>query len=315
MTENQNTINTDVLIIGAGPAGCSASLYTVRAGLKTIILGGGIPGGQLLKTADIENWPGFENPISGFDLMDATHKQCKRLGVEILKEEATSVDTSEKPYKVKTKNDKIYTAKSIIIATGSEARWLNLPSEEKFKGRGISACATCDGFFFKGKEVAVVGGGNTAFEDALFLAEICPKVTIIHRREGFRASSHTVEKVKKNPKIDLRLCSVIDEFIGDDKGVLSSIKVKNVTNEEMSEMKCEGVFVAIGSIPQTAFLEGSRIELDDSGHVKVDNRQRTNIEGIFAAGDCADPIYRQAITSAGTGAKASLEAISYINSL
>ncbi|MBT3392977.1 MAG: thioredoxin-disulfide reductase [Elusimicrobiaceae bacterium] len=307
-------MKTDVLIIGAGPAGCAGALYTVRAGLKTVILGGTSPGGQLLKTQDIENYPGFENPIGGFDLMEAMHKQCKRLGAELTRETATKIETSEKPYKVHTKEGKIYTAKAIIIATGSEARWLGIPSEEPYKNKGVSACATCDGFFFKGKEVVIVGGGNTAFEDALFLAEICPKVTIVHRREGFRAENVLIEKVKANPKIEMKLCNVVDEILGDDKGI-TSIKIKDVTTEKISELKCEGIFVAIGSIPQTEFLKGSGVELEDDGHIKADSKTKTNIEGIFAGGDCADSVYRQAITSAGTGAQASLEVISYINSL
>lgn len=308
------TIQTDVLIIGAGPAGCAGSLYTVRAGLKTVMLGGVSPGGQLLKTQDVENYPGFVDPVNGFDLMDAMHKQAKRLGVELTRETATKIETGSKPYKVHTKEGKIYEAKAIIIATGSEARWLGIPSEEPFKNKGVSACATCDGFFFKGKEVVIVGGGNTAFEDALFLAEICPKITIVHRREGFRAEKILIDKVKANPKIEMKLCSVVDEIIGDDTGV-KSIKVRDVTNEEISEIKCEGIFVAIGSIPQTDFLKGSGVELEDNKHVKVDARTKTSVEGIFAGGDCADAIYRQAITSAGTGAQASLEAISYISSL
>lgn len=307
------TIQTDVVIIGAGPAGCAGALYTVRAGLKTTLLGGASPGGQLLKTQDIENWPGFENPIGGFELMDAMHKQCKRLGVDFTREIATKVETG-KLHKVHTKEGKIYETKAIIIATGSEARWLGIPSEEPFKNKGVSACATCDGFFFKGKEVVIVGGGNTAFEDALFLAEICPKVTIVHRREGFRAEKILIDKVKANPKITMKLCAVIDEIIGDDTGV-KSVKVKDVTNEKISELKCEGIFVAIGSIPQTDFLKDSGVELEDDGHIKVDAKTKTNIDGIYAGGDCADRIYRQAITSAGTGAQASLEVISYINSL
>ncbi len=303
---------TDILIIGAGPAACSAAVYTLRAGLKTVLLGGDIPGGQLLQTNDIENFPGFINPVSGFELMDNMHKQVKRLGAEIVGDRAATVDASARPFVVTTAGDKQYKALSVIIATGSAARWLGVEGEEEYRGRGISACATCDGFFFKGKEVCVVGGGNTAFEDALFLTNFCKKVYLIHRRGEFRADRVTVEKAKNNPKIEMVLCSVVEKLHGDALG-LTGVTVRNITNDSLRDLQLQGIFVAVGSIPQTAFLAGSGVELLPAGQVKTDERTRTNIEGLFAAGDCADTIYRQAVIAAGSGAKAGIEAISYVN--
>ena len=303
---------TDILIIGAGPAACSAAVYTLRAGLKTVLLGGDIPGGQLLQTNDIENFPGFINPVSGFELMDNMHKQVKRLGAEIVGDSAVKVDASARPFVVTTAGDKQYKALSVIVATGSAARWLGVEGEEEYRGRGISACATCDGFFFKGKEVCVVGGGNTAFEDALFLTNFCKKVYLIHRRGEFRADRVTVEKAKNNPKIEMVLCSVVEKLHGDALG-LTGITVRNITNDNLKDLQVQGIFVAVGSIPQTAFLAGSGVELLPAGQVKADERTRTNIEGLFAAGDCADTIYRQAVIAAGSGAKAGIEAIAYVN--
>lgn len=306
------TQTTDVLIIGAGPAACSAAVYTLRAGLKTLMLAGAIPGGQLIQTNDIENFPGFIDPISGFELMDKMHKQCKRLGVEIINETAARIDTYAKPFKVFTESGTVFEAGSVIIATGSTARWLGIDGEEQFKGKGVSACATCDGFFFRGKEVCVVGGGNTAFEDALFLTNFCTKVYLVHRRDGFRAHQLTVEKAKANPKIEMVLCSVIEKLNGDTNG-LQSVTVRSIVTDHEREIPAKGVFVAIGSVPQTAFLKGSGIELTSAGNVVVNERTHTNIDGIFAAGDCADEIYRQAVVAAGTGAKAGIEAIAYMN--
>lgn len=242
----------DLLIIGAGPAGCSAAIYAVRAGVKPVIAGGAVPGGQLLTTPDIENYAGFVNPVGGFELMDNMHKQCKRLGVEFTPEEIAKVEGEKSPFTLTTTDGKQYLAKSVVVATGAKARWLGLPGEEKFIGRGLSACATCDGFFMRGKTVCVVGGGNTAFEDALFLSQFCPEVNLIHRRDAFRADQVTVEKVKANPKIKLVLNSVPVELLGGE--ALEGVKVKNVQTGEISQIACSGVFVAIGAEPQTAFL-------------------------------------------------------------
>ena len=305
------TTQTDLLIIGAGPAGCSAAIYAVRAGLKTVIAGGTIPGGQLLQTNEIENYAGFVNPVGGFEMMDAMHKQCKRLGVEFTSDEIAKIEGEKTPFTVTCTSGKVYQAASIVIATGAKARWLNLPEEEKLRGKGVSACATCDGFFMRGKNVCVVGGGNTAFEDALFLAQFCPKVYLVHRREEFRAEQVTVEQARKNPKIEFVLNAVPEKILGDD--AVTGLRVKNVQTGETKDLSVSGVFVAIGAVPQTDFLKDSLVALSDSGLVLADERTHTTIEGIFAAGDCADKYYRQAIIAAGSGAKAGIEAAAFVN--
>ncbi|MBR3603268.1 MAG: thioredoxin-disulfide reductase [Elusimicrobiaceae bacterium] len=301
----------DLMIIGAGPAGCSAAIYAVRSGVKTMIAGGAMPGGQLLQTNDLENYAGFENPVGGFELMSAMHKQCKRLGVEILTDKIVKIEGTESPFILTAENGTQYQAMSVIIAAGASARWLNVEGEEKLKGHGVSACATCDGFFFRGKEVVVVGGGNTAFEDALFLSQFCPKVTLVHRREGFRADAVTVEKVKNTPNISMKLNCVIEQVIGDEK--VTAAVLRNVQTQEKTTLSCDGIFVAVGAVPQTQWLQGSAIELTENGLVKVDAHQQTNIKGIFAAGDCTEPEFRQAIVAAGSGAKAGISAASFIN--
>ncbi|WP_428056799.1 thioredoxin-disulfide reductase [Candidatus Avelusimicrobium alvi] len=304
-------IETDLLIIGAGPAGCSAAIYAVRAGVKTIIAGGAVPGGQLLQTSDIENYAGFVNPVGGFEIMDNMHKQCKRLGVEFTSDEIVKVEGEKSPFTLTCADGKQYKAASVIVATGAKARWLGLPGEEKFIGRGLSACATCDGFFMRGKTVCIVGGGNTAFEDALFLAQFCPEVNLIHRRDAFRADKVTVEKAKANPHIKLVLNSVPVEILGAE--AVEGVRVKNVQTGETADIPCAGLFVAIGAVPQTDFLKDSLVALADNGLVLADERTRTTIEGIFAAGDCADKHYRQAVIAAGTGAKAGIEAAAFVN--
>lgn len=305
-------IKTDIVIIGAGPAACSAAIYTLRAGLKTIMLGGASLGGQLLQTNDIENYPGFIEPVGGFELMDRMHKQCKRLGAEILGETVVKIDTSAKPFKLFTQSGKEYEALSVIIATGAAARWLGAKGEAEYKGKGVSACATCDGFFFRGKEVCVIGGGNTAFEDALFLTNFCTKVYLVHRRAGFRADATTVQKAKNHPKIEMLIPYVVDEIKGENGSVNAAV-LKNTQDAALKEVKVQGVFVAVGSVPQTAFLAGSGIETMPDGTVKIVNRTQTTVEGIFTAGDCADAIYRQAVVAAGSGAKAAIDAIGYVN--
>ncbi len=305
------TIQTDLLIIGAGPAGCSAAIYAVRAGVKTVLAGGSVPGGQLLQTNEIENYAGFVNPVGGFEMMDAMHKQCKRLGVEISSDEVTKIEGEHPPFTVACAGGNVYQATSIIIATGAKARWLNLPEEAQLRGKGVSACATCDGFFMRGKEVCVIGGGNTAFEDALFLAQFCPKVYLVHRREGFRADQVTVEQARKNPKIEFVLNAVPEKILGEE--TVTGLRVKNVQTGATKELAVSGVFVAIGAEPQTAFLKDSLVALSDNGLVLADERTHTTIEGVFAAGDCADKHYRQAIVAAGSGAKAGIEAAAFIN--
>ena len=302
---------TDLLIIGAGPADCSAAVYAVRAGLKTVIAGGAMPGGQLLQTNDIENYAGFVNPVPGFELMDNMHKQCKRLGVEITTDEIVKLEGDKSPFTLTAAGGEQYQAAAVVIAAGASARWLGVKGEEALKGHGVSACATCDGFFFKGKEVIVVGGGNTAFEEALFLSQFCPKVTLVHRREGFRADAVTVEKVKNTPAISMRLNCVVDEVLGQES--VTGAILRNVQTQEKTQVPCAGIFVAVGAVPQTAWLKGSGVALDESGLVKVDAHQRTNIEGIFAAGDCTESEFRQASVAAGSGAKAGISAAAYVN--
>lgn len=301
----------DLIIIGAGPAGCSAAIYAVRAGLKPLICGGSAPGGQLLQTSELENYAGFVNPVGGFELMDNMHKQCKRLGVEFSTDEISKIEGEHTPFTLTTTGGKQYTATSVIIATGAKARWLGLPEEENLRGHGLSACATCDGFFMRGKKVCVVGGGNTAFEDALFLAQFCPEVNLIHRRDAFRADQVTVEQARKNPHIKFILNSVPEQILGD--GAVTGLRVKNVQTGELTDVDCQGVFVAIGADPQTGFLKDSLVALSDRGLVLADERTHTTIEGIFAAGDCADKYYRQAIIAAGSGAKAGIEAAAFVN--
>ena len=301
----------DLIIIGAGPAGCSAAIYAVRAGLKPLLCGGAVPGGQLLQTSELENYAGFVNPVGGFELMDNMHKQCKRLGVEFSTDEIAKIEGEHAPFTLTTTGGKQYQAISVIIATGAKARWLGLAGEEKFKGHGLSACATCDGFFMRGKKVCVVGGGNTAFEDALFLAQFCPEVNLIHRRDAFRADQVTVEQAQKNPHIKFVLNSVPQEILGD--GAVTGLRVKNVQTGATQDIECQGVFVAIGADPQTGFLKDSLVALSDRGLVLADERTHTTIDGIFAAGDCADKYYRQAIIAAGSGAKAGIEAAAFVN--
>ena len=304
---------TDVLIIGSGPAACSAALYTTRAGFKTIMLGGKNFGGQLVQTSEVENYAGFIDPINGFELMDKMHKQCKRLGAEILQKTAVSVKKDGKKMFTELEGGEVISSYAVLAATGATARWLGVEGENKFKNHGLSACATCDGFFFKGKTVAIIGGGNTAFEDALFLTNFCQKVYLIHRRAGFRADEITIKQAKNNPKIEFVIPAVTTKLLGEDK--LTGIELQNPETKEVKTLEVQGVFVAIGSIPQTKFLADSGVKLAESGHVIVDNKHRTNIEGLFAAGDCQDPVYRQAIVAAGSGAKAAIEIINYINQI
>ncbi len=299
------------MIIGAGPAGCSAAIYAVRSGVKTMIAGGAMPGGQLLQTNDLENYAGFENPVGGFELMTAMHKQCKRLGVEILTDKIVKIEGEKTPFILTAESGEQYESMAVIIAAGASARWLGVSGEEKLKGHGVSACATCDGFFFRGKEVVVVGGGNTAFEDALFLSQFCPKVTLVHRREGFRADAVTVEKVKNTPNISMMLNCVIDEVIGQEK--VTAAILRNVKTQEKTTLSCDGIFVAVGAVPQTDWLKESAVKLTENGLVQVDAHQQTNVAGIFAAGDCTEPEFRQAIVAAGSGAKAGISAASFIN--
>ncbi len=301
----------DVIIIGTGPAGLTAAIYSARANRSTLVLEGPEPGGQLTTTTEVENYPGFENGIQGPELMDIFRKQAHRFNAETVYEIANKVDFSQYPFKVFSDAPNEYTANAVIIATGARAKRLGIPSEGKYYGYGISGCATCDGFFYKGKKVFVVGGGDTAMEDALYLTHFAESVTIIHRRDEFRASRIMVERAKSNPKISFLLNSVIEEYLGQEKmniKSLTGIKIKNVKTGEITEHAIDGVFLAIGHTPNTDVFKGI-IETDEVGYILTKGKTTyTNVDGVFACGDVQDPIYRQAISAAGSGCSAAIDA-------
>ena len=300
----------DIIIIGSGPAGLTAAIYTTRANLKTLIIAGGKWGGQLQLTSLVENFPGFPEGIQGPELMMNMRKQAEHHGAEILETGFVSGDFSAKPFKVTAENGQTYESKAVILATGADARWLGVPGEEEKIGRGVSSCATCDAGFFRNKVVAVIGGGDSAMEEALVLANVASSVTLIHRRDSFRASQIMLDRVKNNPKITVVLNSAITEVLGGLK--VEKVKVKNLQTNEEKEMPIDGVFVAIGHIPNTKELKG--IDLDKEGYIKVYDHFKTNVEGVFTAGDVHDRAYRQAITAAGYGAAAALEAEKWLHS-
>jgi len=296
----------DTVIIGSGPAGLTAAIYNIRAALKTVVVAGNIPGGQLTITTLVENWPGFPTGIGGLKLMMDMREQVKNLGVEVKNGIVKNIKTG---FEVILEGGEVLKSKALIVAVGAGARWLELPKEKELIGRGISGCATCDGNFFRDKTVAVVGGGNTACEDAEFLAKICQKVYLIHRRDTLRATAVEIERVLKNPKIEMVWNSEVREIIGDEK--LNNIKIKNNKNGEEKILEIEGLFVAIGRIPATDFLKGL-INLREDGYVilagDIEYTTMTSVPGIFAAGDCMDDKYRQAVVAAGSGAKAAIDA-------
>jgi thioredoxin reductase (NADPH) len=299
-----------VIIIGSGPAGLTAALYTGRANFKPLVFEGIQPGGQLTITTDVENYPGFPEGILGPQLMDLFRKQAQRFEAETLFQDVTKVDFSARPFALWS-NEERYLADAVIIATGASAKWLGIPSEQRYMGHGVSACATCDGFFFRGLEVVVVGGGDTAMEEANFLTRFASKVTIIHRRDRLRASKIMQDRTLANPKIAVLYDSVIEEIIGKDengKKAVTAIRVKNVRTKDTSELRTDGVFMGIGHQPNTRLFEG-QIELTDAGYIAVvPGTTKTNVPGVFAAGDVADPHYRQAVTAAGSGCMAAIDA-------
>ena len=307
MTDNPN--HFEIAVIGSGPAGFTAAIYAVRGGATTALFGGMAPGGQLLQTTEIENFPGFVDPVVGADLMQKMMKQAQRLGAQVLQESVVSADFSARPFKLKSSGGKEYSAEAVIIATGAQARWLGTPSEEKFKGKGVSGCATCDGFFYRGKEVAVIGGGDSAAEDALFLTKFASKVYLVHRRDKLRASFRLVEKLKAAPKVEIIYDHVPEEFLGEAK--LSGLRIKNVKTGESRELKVTGAFIAIGHTPATELVKG-KMKLDDAGYILTDDRTSTSVQGVYAAGDVMDTRYKQAVVAAGTGCKAALEALAFI---
>jgi thioredoxin reductase (NADPH) len=295
----------NLIVIGSGPAGFTAALYAARANLEPLVLKGLEAGGQLMLTTDVENYPGFADGILGPELMDQMEKQAARFGAEILSVHVTRVDLSSRPFGVWA-GDQEWRARTVVIATGATARWLGVPGEEQLRGRGVSACATCDGFFFRDRELIVVGGGDSAMEEATFLTRFASKVTIVHRRDEFRASKIMQERVLANPKIDVAWNREVVEIMGD--GAVTGVRLRDTVTDEASERPIDGVFMAIGHTPNTE-LFGEWLELDAEGYIVVQEpRTPTSIEGVFAAGDVTDRIYRQAVTAAGQGCKAAMDA-------
>ncbi|MGC9069727.1 MAG: thioredoxin-disulfide reductase [Elusimicrobiales bacterium] len=300
----------DIAIIGSGPAGLTAAIYTQRGGMKSIIIGGPAPGGLLLQTMEIENFPGFEKPISGYDLMSRIINQAKRLGAVLTTDYADDI-IIKNPFEIKA-GANTYIAKAIIVATGSSPRRLGIEGEERFKNRGVSYCATCDGFFYKGKDVCVIGGGDTACEEAVFLTGFANKVYLIHRRDKLRASALLQEKVKKNSKIEIVFNHIVKEIKGENR--VEKVVLKNTLDGSEREISLNGVFIAIGHEPNSSILKG-KVEIDSEGYVKVNGNYETSVKGIFACGDVVDKIYKQAVIAAGSGAMAAMNAIKYIESL
>lgn len=299
-----------LIIIGSGPAGFTAALYASRANLNPLIFEGLQPGGQLTITTEVENYPGFEHGIQGPELMDVMRKQALRFGAESMYKYITKVDFSKRPFTVWADEEQ-FTADAIIVATGASAKWMGLPSEKEYSGYGVSACATCDGFFFRNQEVYVVGGGDTAMEEANFLTKFASKLTLVHRRDEFRASKVMQDRVLKNPKVSVEWNSVVEEVLGvteNNKKKMTGLKLKNLKTGEVKQVKADGLFLAIGHKPNTDLFKGI-LDMHENGYLKVQpGSTKTNIEGVFAAGDVADHYYRQAITAAGTGCMAALDA-------
>lgn len=302
-------MHTRVLIIGSGPAGYTAGIYTSRAGLETVLMTGHMAGGQLMLTHEVENYPGFTR-ISGIDLMANFQKQAESVGVQLKYELVKSVDFSQKPFKIVTEMDQTWTADAVIIATGSSAKWLGAKGEDKFKGHGVSICATCDGFFYRNKSVAVIGGGSSAVYEALYLAQIADKVTLIHRRDELKAEKHLQNQLLVHPKISIRWDSQVEEFVGDQQ--LKSLKIKNVKTGDISILPVDGAFIAIGNTPNSGLFHG-QIDISDSGYIQTDKKTcATSVPGVYACGDVQEATFRQAIIAAGTGCIAALSVEKYL---
>ena len=311
---NKSTKHTKVLILGSGPAGYTAAIYAARAMLKPILVHGSQPGGQLTTTTDVENYPGYSKVIQGPWLMDEMKGQAEAVGTEMIQDHISKVDLTKKPFTATGDSGQVYTADSFIISTGAQARWLNLKSEQEFRGFGVSACATCDGFFFKEKEVAVVGGGNAAVEEAMFLTKFASKVYLIHRRNELRAEKMLQAKLKSNKKIEIIWDTVVEDVIGTkDPKTVNALKIKNVKDNKVKDLKVDGLFIAIGHDPATSLFK-DQLNMDKEGYLitKPDSTE-TNIPGVFAAGDVKDKIFRQAVTAAGMGCMSALEAEKYLS--
>jgi len=295
-----------LIILGSGPSGYTAAIYAARANLKPVVIQGQQAGGQLTTTTDVDNYPGYKDGVQGPEMMEDFKAQAERFGTEIIWDHINKADLSKRPFTL-SGDDGSYTCDALIIATGASAKYLGLPSEDAFAGRGVSACATCDGFFYRGKDVAVVGGGDTAVEEAIYLSNLCNKVTLIHRRDALRAEPIMQDKLLSTDNIDVAWNSTTEEILGDDSGV-TGIRLKSTLDGAVRDLDVHGVFIAIGHKPNTDFLAG-QLDTDDTGYLITKGRSTaTNIEGVFAAGDVADPVYRQAVTSAGEGCKAALDA-------
>ena len=311
---NKSTKHTKVLILGSGPAGYTAAIYAARAMLKPILVHGSQPGGQLTTTTDVENYPGYSKVIQGPWLMDEMKGQAEAVGTEMIQDHINKVDLSKKPFTATGDSGQVYTADSFIISTGAQARWLNLKSEQEFRGFGVSACATCDGFFFKEKEVAVVGGGNAAVEEAMFLTKFASKVYLIHRRNELRAEKMLQAKLKANKKIEIIWDSVVEDVLGTkEPKTVNALKIKNVKDNKVKDLKVDGLFIAIGHDPATSLFK-DQLKMDKEGYlITQPDSTATNIPGVFAAGDVKDKIFRQAVTAAGMGCMSALEAEKYLS--
>ena len=307
------TRHARLIVVGSGPAGYTTAIYAARAMLAPVLISGFEPGGQLMITTDVENYPGFAEPIQGPWLMEQMRRQAEHVGAELVSDYVTKAELNQRPFRLTCDSGNVWTCDALVIATGAKAKWLGTPSEEKFKGYGVSACATCDGFFYRGKEVIVVGGGNSAVEEALYLANLASKVTVVHRRDSFRAERILQERLFKHPKVEVVWNSAIDEILGAENPLsVTSVRLKNVQTGTTEERKVDGVFVAIGHAPASELFAG-QVEMKPNGYIKtVPGTTQTNIAGVFAAGDVADDIYRQAVTAAGLGCMAALEAEKYL---
>jgi thioredoxin reductase (NADPH) len=304
-----DTLHSKVLILGSGPAGCTAAIYAARAMLEPVMVAGLQPGGQLTITTEVENYPGFKDAIQGPWLMEQMQAQAEHVGTKVEYDLISSADLARRPFVLQGDSGRRYTTETLIIATGAQAKWLGLPSEEKFKGFGVSACATCDGFFFKGKKVVVVGGGNTAVEEALFLTNFATEVTLIHRRDSLRADKTNQQRIENNPKTRIIWDSVIEEVIGTgDPKIVSGVRIKNLKTGASDTIPTDGLFIAIGHTPATEIFRG-QIDMDEDGYIRTaPDSTKTSVTGVFAAGDVKDKVFRQAVTAAGMGCMAALEA-------
>jgi thioredoxin reductase (NADPH) len=308
-----NTTNAKLVIVGSGPAGYTAAIYGARAMLDPILIQGVQPGGQLTITTDVENYPGFADVIQGPWLMEQMQKQAEHVGTKIVNDHVNKVELGRRPFRIECDSGDVYLAESLILATGAQARWLDLPSEQKFRGYGVSACATCDGFFYRGKEVLVIGGGNTAVEEALFLTNFASTVTVVHRRDSFRAERILQERLYHNAKISVLWHTVLDDVIGDDNPLkVRAAVLRNVKTNEITQRPVDGIFIAIGHSPASELVAG-QVEMRQGGYIKTaPHSTATSVAGVFAAGDVADDVYRQAVTAAGLGCMAALEAEKYL---